>query len=270
MYYAILRNSGLTGSNQTVAGLKCQENNGIPAMVYDGSNQTVAGLKSEICKAIKRRIASSNQTVAGLKWSSSYISIGCDSMFKSDRCGIEITSSFFGGGFLFYVQIRPLRDWNSCRRERNTSVSFVFKSDRCGIEISPCRLLSLVFGKFKSDRCGIEIGYLQATPRLALWVQIRPLRDWNLVYRVPVFGGFTGSNQTVAGLKFVIDAVRLRLYQSSNQTVAGLKYHSWIDVRSWYDCSNQTVAGLKSQSSISKPAHLLCSNQTVAGLKYGC
>ena len=56
-------------------------------------------------------------------------------MFKSDRCGIE-------------MKARGCRSENELRR---------FKSDRCGIEMFILMGFSVVRKQFKSDRCGIEI-----------------------------------------------------------------------------------------------------------------
>ena len=75
-------------------------------------------------------------------------------MFKSDRCGIEMTSQF-----------------------NITNSNFRFKSDRCGIEILDYHLYKKVNNAFKSDRCGIEIEKQEITDIQSIKVQIRPLRD---------------------------------------------------------------------------------------------
>ena len=77
-------------------------------------------------------------------------------VFKSDRCGIEISCS---GGFISgdYGSNQTVAGLKSSMLGDTISKSAPFKSDRCGIEIADpaCAISALL--SFKSDRCGIEM-----------------------------------------------------------------------------------------------------------------
>jgi len=143
--------------------------------------------------------------------------------------------------------------------------------------------------RFKSDRCGIEIFYWLSVASELCWVQIRPLRDWN-VYQsrlskadakvqirplrdwnvVTAKRIITFTSVQIRPLRdwnwdhgWVIIEIRTR----SNQTVAGLKLHNYSPLKIKVGGSNQTVAGLKCCYRRSKSNTDQRSNQTVAGLK---
>ena len=97
------------------------------------------------------------------------------------------------------------------------------------------------------------------------------------------------SNQTVAGLKYLLIRWKDNVVLGSNQTVAGLKSET-VDAMLFFSykfksdrcgieifihsskefrkqSSNQTVAGLKYLDILFHHKDIRCSNQTVAGLK---
>ena len=143
------------------------------------------------------------------------------------------------------VQIRPLRDWNQVAEKRSTRSRWQFKSDRCGIEIIHLKFLMVYNTKFKSDRCGIEIltghcyvhyntlfksdrcgieiALISISAEFSDMVQIRPLRDWNLLDS----GNYIGDEQ-----------VQIRPLRDWN-------FNQNLTIECSWNCSNQTVAGLK-------------------------
>ena len=144
------------------------------------------------------------------------------------------------------VQIRPLRDWNIDagtfkKNETDRSNQTVaglkhwnpllccgwlrFKSDRCGIETNSQHRSQPFAQLFKSDRCGIETIRWRHRVTSLLFVQIRPLRDWNYSVAASGYIAFICSNQTVAGLKHISNVTDIWYPTSSNQTVAGLKHY---------------------------------------------
>jgi len=66
----------------------------------------------------------------------------------------------------------------------------MFKSDRCGIEMKTSTHNPLYTNQFKSDRCGIEIEPVD----------------------VYIVTSKAGSNQTVAGLKFLLYKTNIRQF----------------------------------------------------------
>ena len=147
--------------------------------------------------------------------------------FKSDLWGIEMR---IGGCFKVWsgcsVQIRPLRDWNSQPTRTLFAFTVTFKSDLWGIEIDIFELVEGWNRWFKSDLWGIEIDFDRILDYLEDYVQIRPLRDWNISPSSHHVIPRDCSNQTFEGLKCGSHDNNVYVYDSSNQTFEGLKWDS--------------------------------------------
>ena len=186
----------------------------------------------------------SNQTVAGLKRRWRVHEHSHKDRFKSDRCGIETPERTWRGSFHHSRSNQTVAGLkhNSKRgkdHDRESSNQTVAGLKQCSLTIQTPPLT-------------VQIRPLRDwNVLIAIWfecwriVQIRPLRDWNKYrcFRKP----FNTSVQIrpLRDWNAYGDDNNPRKLWSSNQTVAGLKQEGISPGRSAIKRSNQTVAGLK-------------------------
>ena len=100
-------------------------------------------------------------------------------------------------------------------------------------------------------------------------VQIRPLRDWNILRSLASINDPLEFKSDRCGIEMECeDNLNILDDACSNQTVAGLKYITTSCFSIYQRGSNQTVAGLKWGCRGAHQTDSTGSNQTVAGLKY--
>ena len=123
-------------------------------------------------------------------------------MFKSDRCGIEISHAStkccrVAGSNQTVAGLKSTSN-NRCGESHSG-----FKSDRCGIEMKLLLAAINLGTKFKSDRCGIEMKLLLAA--INLGTKFKSDRCGIEMNVTSLCGPCRriSSNQTVAGLKYL-------------------------------------------------------------------